>query len=437
MPISFPKFQEITDRIRADVAASLPGVDPTLENTLLNAIVTSTASRFADIYIDLVRLLRETFPQTATEEFLDQHGEVFGVTRLPATVAAGNIVINGTAGIAIPINTEFSSANGFLYTSSASVSVNNINVNITSLTRTGQTARATFTSDHNLASSISVTISGATQSEYNGTFVITVISKTEIEYTISGTPVTPATGSPALSANIAIIPVESQLTGFDKNQNSGARLNLTSSIVGVQSAGFADFEGITGGSDIETDEHYRVRIIDERSNLEALFDEAQIRQVVFTIAGVTRIKVKKITPDVGQVTILFVRDNDSGTIIPSAGEIADVKNALLDIIPAHTDPDDVIVLAPTPVTVNFTFTALSPDTPELRAAITSNLAAFFREEVDFEQTISQDKYRGVISTTVDPASGTTVNSFTLSTPSGNVSVSTNQIAVLGSVSFNV
>ena len=68
-------------------------------------------------------------------------------------------------------------------------------LSITGITRSGSVATATTASAHGQANGASVTISGATQTEYNGTFVITVLSATTFSYTVSGTPATPATGT--------------------------------------------------------------------------------------------------------------------------------------------------------------------------------------------------------------------------------------------------
>ena len=437
MPLSFPDQQQIIDRMRADVAAILPGSDPTLENSLLDAIITSAGSRISDLYLDLSRLLNELFPQTASGEFLDFFGEIFGVARLPAAAASGNAVFNGTLATAVPLGTEFSGADGVLYTSNLGVNVSALNLSITSLTRVGTTATAEFASAHGLATGLSATISGAVETDYNGTFVITVTSETELEYTVAGSPTTPATGTIELDADIAIIPLDANDTGADGNRDSGANITPTTTIVGLTTPGFADFIGLTGGADVEDDDSYRDRIILERSSLEALFNSAQIEQQARTVAGVTRVFVKEVTPSFGQVTILFVRDDDVSTIIPDAGEIADVKTALLEIKPAHTDDADVIVSAPTPVTANFTFTALSPDTTEMRDAITSNLTAFFREQVTFEETVEQAEYESVIFTTIDPTTGNKVESFTLTSPAGDIVVTTDEIAVLGTVSYSI
>lgn len=66
---------------------------------------------------------------------------------------------------------------------------------VTSITRSGSVATVTTPYDHGFSTGQSITISGATQTEYNGTFTITVIGATSFTYTVTGTPATPATGT--------------------------------------------------------------------------------------------------------------------------------------------------------------------------------------------------------------------------------------------------
>lgn len=69
-------------------------------------------------------------------------------------------------------------------------------VNVVSITRSGSTATVTTSGNHLIHSSGSyITISGASQAEYNGTFTLTGTSSTTATYTVSGTPATPATGT--------------------------------------------------------------------------------------------------------------------------------------------------------------------------------------------------------------------------------------------------
>lgn len=65
---------------------------------------------------------------------------------------------------------------------------------VTSMTRSGATATATL-AGHGYRTNDSVTIAGAEQSDYNGTFTVTVASSSTFTYTVSGTPATPATGT--------------------------------------------------------------------------------------------------------------------------------------------------------------------------------------------------------------------------------------------------
>lgn len=64
-----------------------------------------------------------------------------------------------------------------------------------SITRSGSTATVTHTA-HGMSTNDWARISGATQTEYNGLHQITVTGVNSYTYTVSGTPVTPATGSP-------------------------------------------------------------------------------------------------------------------------------------------------------------------------------------------------------------------------------------------------
>jgi hypothetical protein len=67
------------------------------------------------------------------------------------------------------------------------------------ITRSGSTATATTVSPHSLATNSVAVISGATQPEYNGTFIVTVTGATTFTYPVAGSPATPATGSPVLN----------------------------------------------------------------------------------------------------------------------------------------------------------------------------------------------------------------------------------------------
>ena len=79
-------------------------------------------------------------------------------------------------------------------------------VNVTTLTGSGTTATCTTATAHGLANNEFIVIAGATQTEFNGTFKITLVSTTEFTYTLLSTAtVADATGTITATKNNIII----------------------------------------------------------------------------------------------------------------------------------------------------------------------------------------------------------------------------------------
>lgn len=136
----------------------------------------------------------------------------------------------------------------------------------------------------------------------------------------------------------------------------------------------------------------------------------------------------------GQVRTFFMRDNDVNPI-PSGSEVQTVKDQIDTIRPAPTSVANNIVRAPVPVTVNFIFTSLTPDTSTMRPAVVANLGQFFEEQTTVGVDVDEDAYRAAISNTVDTDTGDKVQTFTLSTPSGDITINSGELAILGTVQF--
>ena len=212
-------------------------------------------------------------------------------------------------------------------------------VSITSITRNGQVATAIATA-HGLEDHMSITVTGATQAEYNVTDQrILVVDADTFIYIVTGSPVT-ATGGPVFASSIAL----------------------------------------------------------------------------------------------GVVQVYFTRDNDISSI-PSASEVVAVKSKLNEIRPANTSEDNMIVSAPTALSIDFTFTVLAPNTATMQAAIEANLQQFFEEATTVGEDIDEDAYRSAIKNTVDTQTGDTVTDFDVSTPTGDVVVSDGELAVLGVITI--
>ena len=136
----------------------------------------------------------------------------------------------------------------------------------------------------------------------------------------------------------------------------------------------------------------------------------------------------------GQVRTFFMRDNDDNAI-PSASEIQTVKDKIDEILPANTATDDNIVAAPLAVPSAYVFTALTPNTGTMQAAIDANLDQFYAEQASVGTDVDEDAYRAAIKNTVDPDTGDIVATFELSSPSGDIAISFGEIATKGSVTF--
>jgi len=95
----------------------------------------------------------------------------------------------------------------------------------------------------------------------------------------------------------------------------------------------------------------------------------------------------------------------------------------------------LIVSPPTAVVVDFTFTNITPDTSTMRSVITANLDQYFTESPEVGSDLDEDAYRSAIINTVDTETGQRLQSFTLSVPSGDITTQSNEIPILGAVSY--
>jgi hypothetical protein len=70
---------------------------------------------------------------------------------------------------------------------------------ISSLTSSGTTATVVTSAPHGLVTGNRITMSGAAEPLYNGTYVITLVNTTTFTYTLTGSTTSPATGTPVYS----------------------------------------------------------------------------------------------------------------------------------------------------------------------------------------------------------------------------------------------
>jgi uncharacterized phage protein gp47/JayE len=454
MAVDFPEnAQEIVDRQKADVQNELPQSNPFLKNSLLSALVTSYAYRIFDVYKNIESFQPEFFPQTADGIYLDYWAELQNITQALPTAAQGGAVFSGSvAGTSIPAGNTLTNGNN-TYTTLAEGTLAANTVTVAQITQSGGLATITFDNNHGLATGVTITISGADQSAYNGNKVVTVTNALQATFSVASTTTSPATGTIAADYNVITIQVQAVDNGADTNLSSGAKLSLQATIPNVNQDAYVDLGNLTGGADKETQENYRNRVIDAWQNPTANFNAEAIKRQALTVGGVTRVFVSRATQsttggnyntdEAGFVTVYFVKDDDT-SIIPSGSDISQVKSAIMEIAPMDKVEANIIVEAPVAVPVNVTFTSITPDTTTMRTAIEENIRQFFRGNNDMNGvevgtedngTIALNALNLAIFQTVDTVTGQPLEAYTLSSPLADITVDDGKIATQGTVTF--
>lgn len=120
------------------------------------------------------------------------------------------------------------------------------------ITRSDSVATATCAAGHGYREYDVVSISGAAQAEYNGEFVITNVTSITFDVTVTGTPVTPATGT--LTAKIAPLGWGKAFTGTNKAAYRASDVSSTRLYLRVDdtNAKFANVAGYETMTDVDT-----------------------------------------------------------------------------------------------------------------------------------------------------------------------------------------
>ncbi|MFP3944946.1 MAG: baseplate J/gp47 family protein [Alphaproteobacteria bacterium] len=119
MPLQRPSLSTIDERIRADIAAGLPGIDPGLARSITAALARALAGAAHGLYGYEAWIARQLFPDTAQAEFLERLAAIRGLTRKAAAKATGTLDVTGDDGTLIPEGTLFRRSDGVEYQSTA------------------------------------------------------------------------------------------------------------------------------------------------------------------------------------------------------------------------------------------------------------------------------------------------------------------------------
>lgn len=187
--------------------------------------------------------------------------------------------------------------------------------------------------------------------------------------------------------------LEALVPGANGNTEGGSTLLLPTAIAGVASQAVVGEAGLSGGTDTESDEGLRDRLLFRIQRPPQGGATSDYVAWAKAVPGVTRVWVRGQYTEANNVTVFFVRDNDPGTTIPTVGEVA-VVQAHLDALRPVTA--DVVVLAPTPAPIDFEI-SVTPDSLDVRAAVQAELTDLLLRESEPGGTILISHIREAVS----------------------------------------
>lgn len=216
--------------------------------------------------------------------------------------------------------------------------------------------------------------------------------------------------------------VKAVVAGIDGNTEAGTVLTMVSPLVGVESQASVGSSGISGGSEIESDEDLRARLLKRIQGSAQGGADFDYEKWALEVPGVTRAWVLPLYNGLGTVAVAVLRDNDEN-IIPNERELTRVKEYIDTVRPVTAR---VTVIAPTEKKVNYRVT-VAPDTTVTREAVEAALEAYHRREATLGGTL----YLSRLSEAISLAPGEFMH--VLLEPQSDVVCGANEIATFGGV----
>lgn len=137
MPWPIPSAKNIAERIASAMEFSISLAKPLVDPLAISRAVRSARGMLAmigravalearEIHDHVAWWGRQYFVDTAEDEFVQRHADIWGIAARPATFAVGKVNVEGLAGSAIPADLEIAGSDGTIYktTETALIDVN-------------------------------------------------------------------------------------------------------------------------------------------------------------------------------------------------------------------------------------------------------------------------------------------------------------------------
>lgn len=227
-----------------------------------------------------------------------------------------------------------------------------------------------------------------------------------------------------VAANAGAVTLEALDPGALGNTISAAKLKLVSPVLGIVDGFTVTGDGLTGGTDQESIEALRVRVIRSYRKLPHGGNADDYVTWALEVPGVTRAWVRRRWVGPGTVGLFVLRDADPDPI-PNA--------AALEEVAAYVDPlkpldPELYVMAPIAKPVVYQI-ALMPDSSVIRAAVEASLRDLHYRESEPGVTLLRTHIAEAIST----ADGE--RDHVLIQPADNVTAAGNEVVIFGGIQW--
>lgn len=433
----FKEKETIIFELKQKFKQYFPKIDLNVTQSPENAFIQT----FAYLWTSLVRYIdyamSQVFPQNAVGSILDLWVTMTVGTRNVGTTATGSIWCSGNVGGQITSGLELANAQGGSYITTSGATIANFVYTVTNVEQLdSKRLRLTLNNNVVFPSLTTVAITGATPSSYNNTYTASTGSLPANKIDINVGLITTVPTAPfTVTATGATVNVSSEDEGSDFNLSEGESLTFSTTIADVESTCVVQKGGVIGGTDSETDEEVRLRVLQWLRQPITYLNEGHIRQLCLKTKGISRVFIRRATPVAGRAEIYCVKDSVNPKTLTS-GDIAEIQSRILEVLDISHTITDYTIGSPTITPVNIVIAGLSSASPSLRASITSNLDGLMNDRETMGGSLDIDLIRNAIGAGVDSDTLTSPASYELTSPSSNLTFGATEIPTLGTVTFS-
>ena len=225
------------------------------------------------------------------------------------------------------------------------------------------------------------------------------------------------------SGGVLRVPIACSSAGAVGNADDGTALILVTPVNGLPSSGVADT--LTGGFDTEELETWRARVIERYYWTPQGGADGDYVVWAKEVPGITRAWTYRHWMGTGTVGVM-IASSDLINPIPEESTETAARQHIEPLAPVAGS--DLYVFRPVAHKVDFHI-RVTPDTPEIRAAITAELRSFLLRDGYPQGELKVSR----ISEAISGANGE--YSHQLLAPADNISIAKNELAVLGTISW--